>query len=229
MPQRPKSFRIDSVAVRPDPQAAPVRTGPGTAAPGVFVADVHLAVPDIHLKLGIRITAGGLPVVQALTVWASDQTPLTSGTLRKILLDPIVRAAAGEAARQVRDRSDVAPGAFHVDGAAEDELWVTAPAGATERVQQIARLYNDALMTGRPPGLEAANAVHISRAQAARYIRKARELGLIPPVGEVTGVVRPPAVWPVRVDPVGAPQAGQRREAPIFRPVRRETGDSEGN
>jgi hypothetical protein len=30
-------------------------------------------------------------------------------------------------------------------------------------------------------------AVRISRSQAARYIRKARSLGLIPPVGEVTG------------------------------------------
>lgn len=192
MPQRPRNFEIAHVATEPAERAAMVSTGPGLAAPSRFMAYVQLAIPSLRLTLAIIVTSGGLPIVDYVTIWGNGQDPLSSGLLRKVLLDPIIRAAVAEASVPVTDRPDVAPGAFHVDGEPEEQLWVSTPAGATERVQQIARLYNEALTAGsRSPGLEAANAVHISRAQAARYIKRARDLGLIPPVGEVTGTARP--------------------------------------
>jgi hypothetical protein len=202
MPQRPKHLKIASVDVTPAERSAPVRTGPGTAAPSRFTADVQLEAPDLHVSITIRVSAGGLPVVDTLTVRPTPRTPLTSGTVRQILLDPIVRAALAAAVKPVTGRPDIAPGAFQVAGDSEYEAWVTAPAGATERVQQIARLYNEALTAGsRSPGLEAANAVHLSRAQAARYIKKAREAGLIPPIGEVTRTAQPAATGAAAAKP----------------------------
>lgn len=201
MPQRPKDFRIDSVTVRPDPGAHPVPTGPGMAAPSVFVADVHLAVPDLYVKVGIKVAGGGLPVVHAITVRATASTPLTSTSLRKVLLDPIVRAALAEASQLVEDRSDVAPGAFHVPGEPEYQLWAVTPAGAADRVHQIARLYREAVTAGsKSPGQDAADAVHISRGQAARYIRKARELGLLAPLEEILKAAAPGEPVPVSTE-----------------------------
>lgn len=193
VPQRPRNFDISHVSVESAERTAMIRTGPGVAAPQRFTAYVDLASPALRLRLTVVVSPGGLPVVETMKIWGSSQTPLTSGTLRKILMDPIVRAAIAEASVPATDRPDIAPGAFQVEGH-EHEAWIGAPAGATDRVRQIARLYNEALTAGsRAPSLEAAEAVHISRAQAARYVRKARELDLIPPVGEVTGARPAPA------------------------------------
>jgi hypothetical protein len=185
MPQLPRNFAIGSVTVHPDEDVAPVRTGPGTAVPSRFIAELQLAEPDLRVAVAIRVTPGGSPAVEAMQVWASNRTPLTSGTLRKVLVDPIVRASMAAAAQPVTDRPDIAPGAYQIQGDAEHQAWISAPAGATDRVRQVARLYTEALTAGsKSPGQDAANAVHISRAQAARYIKRARELGLIPPLGE---------------------------------------------
>ena len=176
MPQQPRSFAIASVDVEPDGGVAPVRTGPATAVPSRFVAYLELADPELRVAVRIRVTPGGSPAVEEMHVWAGDRTPLTSGTLRKVLLDPIARAAMTAAAQPVTERPDIAPGAYQIEGEAEHQAWVSAPAGATDRVRQVARLYTEALTAGsKSPGLDAANAVHISRAQAARYIKRARE------------------------------------------------------
>lgn len=197
VPARPKNFRIESVDVRdPDPErpAAPVLTAQGKAAPSTFVADVRLAEPDLLVEVGIRMQAGGRPVVHHVTVWATPATPLTSGSLHKVLLDPIVRAALEEAQQPVEEMPDFAPGAFHVPGEPEEQLWVSTPARADDRVRQIARLYKEAVTAGsKSPGLDAANAVGISRAQAARYIKRARDLGLLPPLEEVFKAPAPEA------------------------------------
>lgn len=210
MPQRPKNFRIARLEVTPaSPSPARVRTGPDAAAPARFTAAVQLAAPDLHVDVDILVTPGGLPAVQRLTVWASPTTALTSSSLRQVLLDPVVRAAVAAASEPTAERPDLMPGAFQVEGDPEGQAWVSAPAGADGRVRQVARLYNEALSAGsKAPALDVSETVHISRSQAARYIRKARELGLIPPVGDVFRPV-PAAPQP----PAGRPDPG----APIFR------------
>jgi hypothetical protein len=217
VPQRPKNFRIESVAVRPVDPVRLVPTGPGKAAPATFLAEVRLAEPELLVELGVQVQPGGRPVVHHISVWATPATPLTSGSLHKVLLDPIVRAALDEAQQTIEERSDVAPGAFHVPGEPEEQLWVMTPAGADERVRQIARLYLDAMTAGsKSPGLDAANAVHISRAQAARYIKRARDLGLLPPLEELLKAPAPEQHDP-RVDPVADPPVKPDPGPSIFR------------
>jgi hypothetical protein len=204
MPQRPKNFRIARVEVT-EAGPARVRTGPDAAAPARFTAAVQLAVPDLRVDVDILVTPGGLPTVQRLTVWASPTTALTSSSLRQVLLDPVVRAAVAAASGPTTERPDLMPGAFQVKGDPEGQAWVSAPAGADDRVRQVARLYNEALSAGsKAPALDVSETVHISRSQVARYIRKARDLGLIPPVGEVFRPVPAAAPQP----PAGKPDPG---------------------
>src|SRR6185503_4954466 len=99
VPQRPRNFEIASVDVRPVDGSHPVPTGPGAAAPSRFIADVILAVPDLRVEVGINVAAGGEPSVAVLAIFPTASTPLTSGVLRKILMDQIVRAAVAEASQ----------------------------------------------------------------------------------------------------------------------------------
>lgn len=187
MPARAQTFRIGRIHVTPHESSTQIRTGPGTAAPSRFQADVMLEIPAMHAVVNVMVGDGGLPVVEQLGMEPLPGTMLTSTTLRAVLLDPIVRAALKEASRPVVERPDVAAGAFQVDGDPDEtHAWVSVPAGADDRVLQVARLYREALAAGsRSPAADAAAAVHISRAQVARYIRRARAGGLIPPVDQV--------------------------------------------
>jgi hypothetical protein len=213
MPQRPKTFTIGRVQIHPHERTAQIRTGPRTAAPSRFSAIIQTKAPDLEIAVAIVLEEGGTPVVEELVVHPSPGTRLSSTTLRGLLLDPVVRSAVQAASRPVIERPDVHRNAFQIKGEpGENQAWVSVPAGADERVQQVARLYREALAAGsRAPAEEAAKAVNISRAQVARYIRRARAAGLLPPVADVVKGLVPPVA-----PPVPEPEQDQRR-SPMLR------------
>ena len=90
-----------------------------------------------------------MPVVEELALQPVRGSALTSTTSRAVLLDPIVQAAVKAASKRVTERPDVAPGAFQVEGQPDERrAWVSVPAGADERVLQVARLYRQSLAAG---------------------------------------------------------------------------------
>jgi hypothetical protein len=135
----------------------------------------------------VLLEDGAVPVIEELAVRPGKKTPINSTVLRGILLDQIIPAAVKAASKPIKERPDVMPGAFQVSGE-EDEsrAWVSPAPGVNEKVLQAARIYREALSAGsRAPAAIAAEEMNLSRAQVARYIRKAREAGLLPPVDDV--------------------------------------------
>jgi hypothetical protein len=188
MPQRPKVFRIARIHIQVAGRPAPVRTGPKTAAPAKFTAWAELRTPDVLVALTIVLEMGAVPVIEELVIQPGPKkTPVTGTVLRGILLDQIVPAAIAAAGEPVTGRPDIAPGAYQFDGMPDEgQAWVSAAPGADERVQRVAQIYREALSAGsRAPAAAAAEEMKLSRAQIARYVRRAREAGLIPPVDEV--------------------------------------------
>ena len=188
MPQRPKVFRIARIHIQVAGSPAPVRTGPKTAAPARFTAWAELRNPDVLVALTIVLEVGAVPVIEELVIQPGPKkTPVTGTVLRGILLDQIVPATIAAAGKPVTGRPDVAPGAYQFDGMSnEGQAWVSATPGADERVQRVAQIYREALSAGsRAPAAVAAEEMNLSRAQIARYIRKAREARMLPPVNDV--------------------------------------------
>ena len=196
MPQRPKTFRIGHIVVQAHERSAMVRTGPKRAAPSRFTAYAQLRNPDVQVAVTVALEDGAVPVVEELAIRPGKKTPVNSTVLRGILLDQIVPAVVKAASKPITERPDVLPGAFQVSGEPdENQAWVSPAPGANEKVLQAARIYRDALSAGsRAPAAIAAEEMKLSRAQVARYIRKAREAGLLPSVDDVVkGRVPAPA------------------------------------
>ena len=72
-----------------------------------------------------------------------------------------------------------------------------------EHYEQVAEIYDEAVEVGDPPTSALAEAFGVPYSTAARWIRRARALGLLPPPrgGVVRGNVGPP----------GPPRAEERR------------------
>lgn len=193
VPQPPKNFLIEIVGnVRPHERAVAVRVGPTSVVPSRFTAWVVLAEPRVRVDLELVVLSATKPVVRELTVTPSvdGAAPITTTTLRRVLVDPIVKAVMDKAAKfsegRVIDRSDVLPGAFQLPGDPDDEFRLTPPTDQpNERVRQAAQIYGQAAAFGsRAPTEAVAQALNVSKAQASRYVRAAREANLLPPLGE---------------------------------------------
>lgn len=180
--QPPKSFRIGSLSVRTSERTGYVRTSATAAVPAKFTAVVLLEQPALEVELSVLVEEGGFPRAESLLIRATNKVALNSTTLRQVLLDQLLRAAIAEASVPAIDRADIAPGAFQLEGGNEKTAWLGAAPGTTERVQLVADIYNRSVAAGsRAPTQAVAETVGISRPQASRYIKTARELGLIQP------------------------------------------------
>lgn len=187
MPQPAKNFRIGRIHVQPAERSAMVRTGPRTAAPSRFRAFVSMKTPDLDVILDLALETGAVPVIEQLAIRPGKKNPVTSAALRGILLDQIIPAVVKAASKRVIERGDVHPGAFQLESERDSNgVRVGVPPGTDEKVLQAARAYRDALAAGsRSPALAVMEDMDLSRAQAARYIRKARTAGLLPAVDDV--------------------------------------------
>jgi len=186
--RQPKNFSIAGVSVEPLEPSGYLPVGPDSAVPTRFEASLQLAQPEAAVTLEVFVGSDRRPVVIELTIRSKVRAPITTSMLRSVLVDQLVQAAIAEATvpASVRDEwlATLPPGlANPVDAA-----WMSSAApvssargNAEEDARTAARIYQEALATGsRAPAVAVANTMHRSRAQVARYIRRARELGLLP-------------------------------------------------
>ncbi|SDC73466.1 hypothetical protein SAMN05216174_10444 [Actinokineospora iranica] len=149
-----------------------VRTGPDTAMPIRFRASIALAVPDAAVTIEVFTGADMRPRINELVIRSSVQKPITTSVLRQVLVDQLLRAAVKEAE-------------VPVDSLSAGTVLGTQPVPATGKADEdasiAARIYREAVASGNPaPAMAVASSMGRSRAQVARYIRKARQMGLLP-------------------------------------------------
>jgi hypothetical protein len=189
--RKPKNFAIEVVGnVRPHERAFSVRVSPTAFVPSRFTAWVVLAQPRVRVDVELAIPPDGRqPIVRELTVTPGVDfaAPISTTTLRRILVDQIVRAVMAKAAAisegHVVDRSDIGPGMYQLVGDPEDNMRFTPPMTADQLTARAAQVYREAQESGsRAPTGAVAAALGYSRSQASRYVRAAREAGLLPRV-----------------------------------------------
>jgi hypothetical protein len=174
VPRPPKDFEIAWVSIEPREPGGYLRTGPDTVVPALFGASFALEKPRAAVMIEVFVGADLRPYVAELTIRANVQTPITTSVLRRVLIDQLLREAMAKAT--VHSRGDLTVGQERGRGHVEDDA------------RRAAEIYSEAVASGsRAPAVAVANVMNRSRAQAARYIRRARELGLLPAREEQIG------------------------------------------
>lgn len=198
VPQNPKNFVIERVTVTPlDARFEPVRTSPTAGVPPRFRAEVHLSEPRLVVYMTVRVIPPGQPRVTEIEIRADPRDSISTTTLRRVLVDPMLRAALTEAETPIEAADHIHPGAYRFPGAPEGTYWVSPhPSTADERVPAAAAIYKSAVAAGSKAPTEAvALELRVSKASASRYVRAARAAGLLPKIKD-----RQPksGVWKVR-------------------------------
>lgn len=196
VPRLPKNFRIDWVTIERLSPGGYISTGPNTAVPNRFEAHFVLGNPEAVVTIEVFVPADLRPVVLELKIRSKAKAPVTTSVLRQVLVDQLLQRALEEATVSASVREEwLASLPPHVQALAADNM-SAAPASADERrrghadedARTAAQIYLEAMATGsRAPGVAVANKMNRSRAQVARYIRRARELGLLPPLKQPKG------------------------------------------
>jgi hypothetical protein len=193
VPRPPKLFRIDSVTIEPLPPKGYLPTGPGTAVPSRFEAHFVVGAPEASVTIEVSVGADIRPVVVDMAIHAKVSTPITTSMLRQVLVEQLLQRAMTEATVPVEVRTEwlaTLPGSVQ-DSARQagspPEPMLTAAERARAQfdadARTAARVYQEALAAGSPaPTMAVAHTMSRSRAQASRYIRRARELDLLPPM-----------------------------------------------
>jgi hypothetical protein len=172
------------------------RTGPRTAVPTSFVAEVLLERPALVVWMSIEVPQGGVARITELKLYPDGVPTITPGAVRAIALDTLLRAALAAAEQRegpITPRTDIGSRVYQLPTDPPDRYRASPPMKsrvqerADENAGLAAQIYMDALAQGsRAPAEAVATALDRSRGQVARYIRRARELGLLPPLGEAT-------------------------------------------
>ncbi|MGX7829080.1 hypothetical protein ACTG9Q_28760 [Actinokineospora sp. 24-640] len=195
MPRLPKNFKIEWVSVDELTPGGYVSTGRDTAVPTHFQASFVLSEPDVTMQMEVMVGADRRPLVIEATVRGKTKAPITTSVMRQVLIDQLLRAAMVEATvpASVRERwlASLPPGVQPVDRR-EAEPVPSADqrfrSQADHDAQMAAQIYSDAVASGdRAPGIAVAHAMNRSRTQVSRYLRRARDLGLLPPLGPSEG------------------------------------------
>jgi hypothetical protein len=169
-----------------------VKTGPDTAVPSRFDVRIDLAEPDLTVAMTIKVGEGGRALVREFAISPRDfNATVTTRMLRKIPLERLLRASLESVTRKPTPRPDIHPNAFQMPGDPDSQAWVGPEPGPgrgrdvpKDRIARAAEIYQQALASGsRAPAEAVAQAMHYSRATAARDIRAARDQGLLPPAG----------------------------------------------
>lgn len=165
MPRPPTEFEIGPIEVTTVPPSRPVRVGNTQVVPSHFRARIELLRPSLTVVLHVEMgNPGNHPAVTHLAVEADRGHSITTPLLRRVLVDRLMRAAVTKA---------ITPA--EVDPPAAPQL--PAQAG-NDRI--AAELYEEALTLGKhAPAEFAADKMGVSRSTVARYLRKAREDGLL--------------------------------------------------
>lgn len=193
VPRQPKNFRIDTVSIEVLQPEGYLPNGPDTAVPSRFEAHFVLGIPEASVTIEVFIGGDLRPIVLDLSIRSKVRTPITTSMLRQVLVDQLLYAALTEATVSATVRDDwlaslplgVQPQARRTD---PPQVPTTStdprPHGQPDdEARTAAQIYSEAVAAGnRAPREAVATAMNRSRAQAARYIRRAREQGLLAPL-----------------------------------------------
>ena len=165
--------------------------GNGVTVPWRFEAHFQLRTPPVTVQMEVEVAPDRAPAVRWMVLRASQRAPITTSRLRRVLVDQLVRTAIEVASVSV-PVGDVLPASQAVDaggvtGHGDRGSRVSgvprASGGLDADARTAARIYSAAVAGGSgAPAVAVATTMHRSRSQAARYIRRARVLGLLPPV-----------------------------------------------
>lgn len=206
MPRAPKDFTVTSVQIQ-RASSFPRLIAEGVAAPDRFEAEIEVAELPFSVIVTVMIGFGGEALAKRVEAVAPEDGSVTTSALRKVLVDQLVKAAVSEAAFEVKMQPRGAGGissgssadaAFVVDGPdpfggpgpvtymQPDALPLTGrQQRQDERARRAAAIFSEAVASGsRAPSDAVAREMGYSRSQAARYIKHARELGLLPALDE---------------------------------------------
>lgn len=171
MARPPKNTDLVLHRIRPGFEPRLVRTGPTTGAPDLIVADYYLEDGTLAVEAMVAVAEGGQARLVHMEVSPGPRAhgphlpAITTSMLRRILVDQIVKTAVAEAT---------------VDMPPEEPERVSRTTVA-DQAETAAKHYLEATRTGsRAPTEAVALAMGVSRAQASRYVRAARDQGLIP-------------------------------------------------
>ncbi|MGO1056966.1 hypothetical protein [Crossiella sp. CA198] len=185
MPRLPKNFRIDSVTIERLGSEGYLPAGPDTAVPMNFEAHFQLGEPQAAVRIEVFVAPDHGPIVLELNIRSNAKTSVTTSVLRQVLVDQLLREAMTAA---------VVPASVREEWLATLPSGHTATAESGERTQAdldahtAAQIYSEAVASGsKSPAVVVGHTMGRSRAQAARYIRRARELGILPPLGSSGG------------------------------------------
>jgi hypothetical protein len=193
--------------VEPDPEAPPVRIGEQFELPSRFFATVEpgeLDLPICHLTVTIE---GGQPVCDGVRLERRPGAPpIRSATLRRLHIPDYVDLAADSFGQWVIPGKGPITVTFP-DGEtyplrsapSGDDHVATPISGMTrtpeykaakraprergrvtdETLQEVARVYREALIARRPPTREVEAVMHRSRSTAGRWVMRARQKGFL--------------------------------------------------
>jgi hypothetical protein len=198
VPRLPKNFEIAWVSIEHLEPVGYLASGPETAVPTHFEAHFQLSKPEASVTIEIFVGGDLRPVVIELMIRSKARTPITTSVLRQVLVDQLLRKALDEATVPSTVREEwLTSLPRHLQPPAPHDVSPSLPSRPANKrtrgqsdadAETAARIYSEAVAAGsRSPAVSVAVAMDRSRAQAARYIRRARALGLLPPLESPEG------------------------------------------
>jgi len=168
------------------------------AGDGAVHSEFTAVIDDDHLPYRVEMrvrtsTAVGRPEIDALLLVRRDG-PITTESLRRCNVSGLLRAAI---AADTRPRVDNPDGTFRVldVGEPENQAWGGPRLGPgrgrampADHLEQVARIYREALAAGLPPTKAVRLKMNASQSTAARWVAQARDRGFLgPAVGTQAG------------------------------------------
>lgn len=175
MPKAAKNFEVTVDSVRPHLDAVPIRTGEHTCVPSDLTAVVTTNVwPKFEVR--VKIAHSGRAALVGMTMFQPDvggePLAIVTSILRRLpietMLHAVMKASTGPLDVPEAVRVDRIRGAAYRGGCVRD------------RAAWAADIYRRALATGNYAPTEAvAVEIGVSHSMASRYVRAARDAGLL--------------------------------------------------
>lgn len=181
----------DSFDARPVGNPPFIRISAGKALPHMFVIRARLGGEGLRVEVLGEVGLSGHVRIARLVIEPSRASgTLTARAIRGVSVERLVQRAAAELAEPctevaITDRVTGFTVPSDPDHAfTGPERW-RSRGSPQETVVHVAEVYNKALGDNdAAPAVAVVNDTGYSRSQVARYVRAAREQGLIPPVGQ---------------------------------------------
>lgn len=158
-----------------------VSLGPTLFVPSEFRATFSAEKCDTFesVQIDVQVDATGAKITW-LAVEARKKDSIQSQNIRRISFPALITQAVQAAALPLAH-----PEAENVitDG--------KRPVFDPARLPELARIYQDAVKAGRHPSIEVMTKLNMSRASSTRWIKRARDEGLIPPARGTSPLQKP--------------------------------------